>query len=189
MKKCYFPYKLDKKLNYIFLLHLYDIACYNPDTKSYDTIKYNSQKELAGILGIGASTLAKYLSMSEYSAFFTVDTKQRIIKLNNTFKKGTSANFIILTDTERAILSQSQDNFLCSYYFTIKKRCSLSLANNTKNDCTAFQSLAAMGYSNCQANIDKISKANNKLVEEGLISISKYRDSRGYCRNIYSVNY
>ena len=71
----------------------------------------------------------------------------------------------------------------------LKYYCSLAKKSGTKQDFTAKQFLSTIGYSTkSQSQLDKISSYNTKLKEQGLITITTYRDELGRTRNIYKTN-
>ena len=187
MRQLYLPYKIDRKINYVHLIKLFSIATYNTDTKSYDTIKYNTQYELAAKLGIANSTLSNFLKNPCYKDIFTHDKSKKTILLHNAFKQAKSANFVILKDTEYNKLLSKNNSLLCSYYLFLKKHCSIANANSSKNDCTAKQFLQAIGRSSCAGNLQVVYSMNTELDNIGLIHIVKYRDSLGHSRNIFEI--
>ena len=94
-----------------------------------------------------------------------------------------------LTENEVKLLQAQNDNLLCKYYIYMKYYCSLAQLAGTKQDFTAKQFLASIGYSiNSNSQLDKISGYNSLLKEKGLISIDTYRDDQGHTRNRYTIN-
>ena len=190
MKIYYLHFKPDADVNYLHLFSLYDLADYNPVTKAYDTINYTSIPKLAALLPYSNSTLNRILVNDEYKDFLTIDKDKRVITLNSSVIKGSNNNcFVRLTNKEIAYLRQAKDNLLCKYYIYLKYYCSLAKKAGTKQDFTAKQFLSIISYSNkSQSQLDKISTYNNKLKEQGLITITTYRDELGRTRNIYKTN-
>ena len=189
MKIYYLHFKPDADVNYLHLFSLYDLADYNPATKAYDTINYTSIPKLAALLPYSAATLNRLLANDEYKDFLTIDKGNRVITLNSSVIKGSNNNcFVRLTDKEIAYLRQEEDNLLCKYYIYLKYYCSLAKKAGTKQDFTSKQFLSTIGYSTkSQKQIDKISTYNNKLKEQGFITIMNYRDDLGHTRNIYNI--
>ena len=189
MKIYYLNFKPDADVNYLHLFSLYDLADYNPATKAYDTINYTSIPKLAALLPYSAATLNRLLANDEYKQFVTLDKKNKVLTLNSSVIKGSNNNcFVRLNEKEVAYLRQEQDNLLCKYYIYLKYYCSLAKKAGIKQDFTAKQFLSAIGYSvNSHSQIDKISSYNSKLKEQGLITITVYRDELGHTRNIYNT--
>ena len=69
----YIYFNLKDNINYVFLLSLYRLAEYNKQSRRYDVIKYNTQKELAVMLGVSPQTLNNYFNNDEYNNYFFVD--------------------------------------------------------------------------------------------------------------------
>lgn len=190
MKIYYLNFKPQADVNYLHLLALYDLAQYNPASKAFDTITYNSISKLALSLPFSSATLNRILANDEYKHFLSIDKKNRTIKLNCSVIKGSNNNcFVRLTEKEVKLLQEQNDNLLCKYYIYMKYYCSLAQLAGTKQDFTAKQFLASIGYSiNSNSQLDKISSYNSLLKENGLISIVTYRDEQGHTRNSYSIN-
>lgn len=190
MKVYYLHFNPKADVNYLHLFSLYDLADYNPATKAYDTINYTSIPKLAALLPYSNSTLNRILANDEYKDFLTIDKDKRVITLNSSVIKGSNNNcFVRLTNIEIAYLRQAKDNLLCKYYIYLKYYCYIAEKAGTKQDFTAKQFLSAIGYStNSQSQLDKISSYNTKLKEQGLITITTYRDELGHTRNIYKTN-
>lgn len=190
MKVYYLHFNPKADVNYLHLFSLYDLADYNPATKAYDTINYTSIPKLAALLPYSNSTINRILANDEYKDFLTIDKDKRVITLNSSVIKGSNNNcFVRLTNKEIAYLRQAKDNLLCKYYIYLKYYCSLAKKAGTKQDFTAKQFLSAIGYStNSHSQLDKISSYNAKLKEQGLITITTYRDELGHTRNIYKTN-
>ena len=190
MKIYYLNFKPQADINYLHLLALYDLAQYNPASKAFDTITYNSISKLALQLPFSSATLNRILVNDEYKHFLSIDKKNRTIKLNCSVIKGSNNNcFVRLTEKEVKLLQEQNDNLLCKYYIYMKYYCSLSQLAGTKQDFTAKQFLASIGYSiNSNSQLDKISSYNSLLKEKGLISIVIYRDEQGHTRNSYTIN-
>ena len=190
MKIYYLNFKPQADINYLHLLALYDLAQYNPASKAFDTITYNSISKLALQLPFSSATLNRILVNDEYKHFLSIDKKNRTIKLNCSVIKDSNNNcFVRLTEKEVKLLQEQNDNLLCKYYIYMKYYCSLSQLAGTKQDFTAKQFLASIGYSiNSNSQLDKISSYNSLLKEKGLISIVIYRDEQGHTRNSYTIN-
>ena len=82
-------------------------------------------------------------------------------------------------------LIQKNDNLLSKYYLYLVYYC--GIAKNQQTDSTAKQILEKIGYSNSGNNLTKLSSYNKILSSIGLVQIEKYKDSRGYWRNLYSI--
>lgn len=189
MKIYYLNFKPKADVNYLHLLAIYNLAQYNPITKAFDTITYNSIAQLSLSLPFSTATLNRILANDEYKHFLSIDKKNRTIKLNCSVIKGSNNNcFVRLTEKEVALLQEQQDNLLCKYYIYMKYYCSLAQLTGAKQDFTAKQFLSSIGYSvNSNAQLDKISNYNRILKEKGFISIITYRDEQGHTRNIYNI--
>lgn len=189
MKIYYLNFKPDADVNYLHLFSLYDLADYNPITQAYDTITYTSISKLADLLPYSAATLNRLLSNKEYQHFLSIDKDNKAIIINCSVIKGSNNNcFVRLTKNEVDYLKKENDNLLCKYYIYMKYYCSLAIKAGIKQDFTAKQFLSAIGYStHSNSQIDKISSYNNKLKENGFISITTYRDELGHSRNIYKI--
>ena len=189
MKIYYLNFKPDADVNYLHLFSLYDLADYNPATKAYDTINYTSIPKLAALLPYSAQTLDRLLKNDEYKKFLSIDKTNKVITLYSSVISGSNNNcFVRLTEKEVSYLRKEQDNLLCKYYIYLKYYCSLAKKVGIKQDFTAKQFLSAIGYSvNSHSQIDKISSYNSKLKEQGLITITTYRDELGHSRNIYNT--
>ena len=82
----YLPFEPQAKINYVYLLRLHTIAEYTEQHRLYDTIHYDSQKELAKRLKISDKTLSRLLSDEAYNKYMTVDKKAKIITLRNNYR-------------------------------------------------------------------------------------------------------
>ena len=185
MKHYYIPFDLTLNINYLYLIGLYDIAEYNIQDSCFNTIKYNSLKEIAEYLNISYNTLNNLLNNADYRLFFSIDKKQKTITLNNNFnnKKGNKQPFVMLNEKEVETIRRYKDNLLFKYYLYIKYFCGYS---KRKQDFTAKQFLDYCGYSSKSNNyLNKIASFNAILCESGLIKIRKYRDELGHTRNEY----
>lgn len=182
----YLPYEIAADVNYIFLLQLWGLAAYRPETQSYDCVCYSSIGQLAEVLKISYSTLNRYLKSQEYNRYFAVDKANKRIILNCHFiKPGKSYPFIRLTSREYEYFLGKADSFLIKYYLYIKYFCGKQCGSN---DFTAKQFLSAIGYcENSKSYQGKLSHFNRLLVDDGFITISKYRDSLGNERNTYKI--
>lgn len=190
MKHYYIPYNAKANINYIYLLYLYSLAEYNKITKLFDTVNYNSirdlQKQIKDKFGkdlaVSSSTLARLLKNTDYSNYIKVDQKHKKIALQND-TKGMSA-FVMLTNREVDFLLKQQDNLLIKYYLYLKYFCGFDTSK--KQDFTAKQFLTYCGYSaNSNSYLSKISDYNRILQENNFIKIQPYTDSKGRTRNIY----
>lgn len=186
MKHYYVPYKPEAEINYLHLFELMEQAEYRPETKAYDTIKYTSIAKLAGKLTFSKSTLDRIIQADSYKPFLSAEKENKIIRLNNSFIRGSNRPFVNLTDKEVAFLREHEDNLLCKYLIYIKYNCGRS---PEKQDFTAKQFLTACGYSvKSNAQLDTISRYNALLENAGLVSIVRYRDEAGNKRNLYQYN-
>lgn len=126
MKKYYIPFVVAAEVNYLYLFSLYDLAEYNPDTGNFDTIHYNSIKELAERLEVSSSTLNRILSNDHYTDFLKLNKQSKTLFIQNDFKNGLKRPFVVLTDKEVAELKKLGDNLLIRYYLYIKFYCGYS---------------------------------------------------------------
>ncbi len=191
MKYYYLNFVPEAEVNYFYLFTLTDFAEYNPATKAYDTIKYISIPKLAAALGLSSSTLDRILVKDDYKHFLSIDKENKVITLKNSVIKGSNNNcFVRLTYDEVSFLRKQKDNLLCKYFIYLKYWCSLAKKAGKQQDFTAKQFLSAIGYSTkSNKQLDKISSYNKKLLANGFISISPYRDELGHTRNIYTTTY
>ena len=195
MKTYYLNYDEKANINYCFLFALFTIAERNKKENIDSIITYKSLKELSDRIKeqcnyiISASTISRILKDNRYLPYFTKYEKDNVIILNNNFKKGKAASnkFVILTDKEILFLLAQNNKQLNKYYLYLKYYCGYSKSKQI--DTTANQILSAIGYSNnCGNNKDNLCKFNSLLLDNGFISIKKIKDSKGYYRNIYSMN-
>ncbi len=188
IKKYYIPFNITANINYLYLFSLYDIATYNEQTKTRDTIQYSSIYKLAESISLSTSTLKRVLVNTEYKDFFLWDKANKKITLLNNFRGKNDKTFVVLTDKEVCFLMQQKDNLLCKYYIYIKRYCSIASINKKQQDFTAKQFLSAVGYcTNSNNNLSKIASYNTLLSNNNLVSISRYRDTQGHTRNIYTL--
>lgn len=187
----FIPFIPDAKVNYFYLLQLYDAAEYNPITGLYDTIKYQSVAKLAGQLGLSQKVVNTILTKQDYTGFLYVNKEDKKIIILNSFKKGTNTRpFVHLTINEVSFLRQQRsngkdpDNTLFKYFLYMKYYC--LHCRKQVQDFTANQFLTACGYSlKSNSMKDQICKYNNLLYDKGYIDIEKYRDDLGHTRNRY----
>ena len=183
MKSYYLPFLPMAEIDYILLLSLYDLAEYHADTKAFDTVIYTSQKSLADKLKVSPSSISRLFSDERYKDFMEVDTKLKVIKLKNSFVKGTNRPFVRLTAEEVALIREKKDNLFSKYLIYLKYYCGYT-GNNT--DFTAKQFLTACGYSiRSNETLNRVSKYNGFLVDRRVIEIIAYRDEMGHTRNKY----
>ena len=196
MKQYYINYDETANINYCFLFALYCIAEPNKIDRLNNVITYNSQKDLADKIkdkcnyNISSSTISRILKSKDYELYFSKSEKENKIILNTCFKKGKAASnkFVILTEAEIYFLLEQDNKQLNKYYLYLKYYCGFS--KSKRIDTTANQILTAIGYSaNCGNNKDNLCKYNSLLLDKGFISIEKARDSKGYCRNVYKMNF
>lgn len=196
-KKYYLPFKPKAKINYLLLLDLADIAEYNPDTKMFDTINYQSVYELLRIINapkdkkdrIAESTFYRNIHEPEYKDFLVFDKENKQIRL---FADMTNCGqpFVVLTENEVSIiraqtqLSKTHRNLLLRYFMYIKYFCGYS--RNKQTDSTAKQILCALGYSPTANNYISLLATFNSILEQNkLLKIQKKKDDSGFFRNIY----
>lgn len=185
----YLPFEPSADVDYYFLFSLIDIADYTIDTKAYDTITYQSIKQLADLLQLSTATLNRKLASEQYKTFFTVDKLRKVITINNSFPKGASRAFVKLTDNEVKYLRTQQDNLLCKYVIYVKYYCGYANSKQIAQNFTANQFLSAIGYStSSNSNKNKINNYNRLLTQQGIITITKTRDDLGHTRNTYKYN-
>jgi hypothetical protein len=128
MKKYYIPFVVSAEVNYIYLLNLYDLAEFNPNTGNYDTIHYKSINELALRLQISSSTLNRILKNEHYFDFIELNKQEKTLFIRNDFKNGKKRPFVVLSDTEVAELKKLGDTLLIRYFLYIKYYCNFSPA-------------------------------------------------------------
>lgn len=186
----YIYFNLKDNINYIFLLQLYRLAEYNKQSRRYDVIKYNTQKELAVMLGVSPQTLNNYFNNDEYNNYFFIDKQQRIIILNNNFSGNNKRPFIHLTASMVDFLLSVEavnKNLFVKYFFYIKHFCSI---NNKQQDFTANQFFNYIGLSTKSTKYKNLlNDYNNILKTSNYVAIKSGRDNRGYNRNYYTFNY
>ena len=196
MRNYFIRYSPEAKINYLYLFMLYGLADYNKDTRTYSTITFDTKKELAERLtatykkyAFSYATLTRIIANDDYNSYFTVDSNKII--LNNRFSRYVNTDnqpFVIITSDEANFLIKSKDNLLAKYYCYLKYYCGLTATAGKIQDFTAKQFLSSIGLStNNHDNLNKISKYNSLLVEQGYIKIEKYRDKLGHERNIYTI--
>lgn len=194
----YIEYEIPKeRKDYNFYLRLYQQAEYCEDTETYSIIKYNNERELAERINTSKSTLDRKLNDKRYNDLFTVDKKNKIITLNNNYRKNKENNkskVILLNCNEVEFLLNENDNLLTKYYLYIKYNCiriqEYNKYNNTNKiqDFTAKQFFTATGYSyNSKEQENKLCKFRQKLADNNFIAIQLYRDQKGYKRCVYTL--
>lgn len=105
LKQYYLRFLPTANIDYILLLNLYDLADYNTDTKTYNTVKYKSLAGLAELLGISERTLRRHLENKEYEPFLEWNKKNKEIILHNDFSKtGYRVPFITVSPVEVRLL-------------------------------------------------------------------------------------
>ena len=200
MRTYYIAYDEQTNINYHYIFLLHKIAQVNNGNRLYNTIKYNSMKELAesmnnkyrDIVGdsntcfVSISTLSRVINSDKEEKYFT--HRDNTIILNNNFsnsKTNGKAKFITLTDKELNFLLLQKNKMLTKYYLFMKYNCGYSGIN--KADFTAEQFLQASMYSTkSNSTLSNISNYNRLLEENNFISISKFRFN-GKERNCYSI--
>ena len=206
----YLPYVLNHKINYIYLLCLYSVAEKADESKIKTDVDFTSFEQLENKINtqlnryqkkddkgklktmVSASTLSRIVKKEEYKSFICFDVfgANKLIVLNNDFSKNTqgkqySSAFVRLSPAMVNLLLERQDNLLAQYIIYLVHYCGIT-KNNT--DFTAKQFLQACGYkTNTNNYLDKISKYNKLLQEEGIIKITQWRDDKGRLRNTYSL--
>lgn len=179
LDKYYLPFvPLAKKIDYLFLFNLYDLAEYNQEKNCYDTITYKNYKELAELLNISSKQLARKLEQVEYNQFFTIDKEKKQIYLNNDFNKerNNKTPFIVLKSVEVRFLRQEKNDLLCKYFCYLRY-----YSGKNKDKCidtTTRQFLLATGYSDNSQYVSKVSEFNNLLVKNGFLSAVSFRDDK-----------
>ena len=196
MRNYFISYNLSDNINYLYLFMLYGIAEYDKTKRRYETITFNSKKDLAekiknayGEKAFSYATLNRILSAPNYSNYFSI--KGNTLTLNNDFTNRTKSAqkpFVIITSVEADFLLRQNDKLLASYYCYLKHYCGLSSKAGIKQDSTAKQFLLSVGLSaDNHNNLSRISSYNTLLVNEGLIKIDKFRDQNGNERNNYFI--
>lgn len=196
MSKYYINYDEQATINYCFLFCLYCISAKDNNNKLSNTIIYKNLNELSATIksrcnyNISVSTISRILKDTDrYKNYFIVNTAKNTITLNNNFRKGSAASnkFITLSDKEINFLIAQDNKLLNKYYLYLKYYCGYSKSKQI--DTTANQILSAIGYSNnCGNNKNNLCKFNSLLTEQGFITISKFKDEKGFCRNLYRMS-
>lgn len=185
LRQYYLRFLPTAKVDYVFLLNLYDLADYNTDTKTYNKITYKSLAGLAQSCSVSEKTLRRHLTDTEYSPFLYWDNKTKTVFLLNDFTKtGYKTPFITLSPVEVRLLIKENDNLLCKYLIYLRYYCGYSATKRIDTTCKQF--LSAIGYSSNSSYPSKISGYNTLLVKNGIIKINKIHDEAGHLRNIYS---
>ena len=94
MKQYYIPYTPgEEKIKYVYLFYLYSIAEYDKERKVYNTIRSKSIQDTtdrinaaAGASVISKATLSRFLNDEKNGKFFTYDTENKVVILNNCFR-------------------------------------------------------------------------------------------------------
>ena len=184
LKQYYLRFLPTANIDYILLLNLYDLADYNTDTKTYNTVKYKSLAGLADLLGISERTLRRHLENKDYEPFLEWNKKNKEIILHNDFSKtGYRVPFITVSPVEVRLLKDQNDNLLCKYFIYLKYFCGYSATKRIDTTCKQF--LSAIGYSSNSSYLSRISSYNTLLEKNGIIKIKKIHDESGFVRNIY----
>ena len=196
MSKYFLYYDEKANVNYCFLFALHSIAEPNKKEGINNIITFSSYNELQNRFkrecnyNISVSTISRILKQTDiYSYYFTKSKEENKIVLNVNFKKGNTLNnkFVVLCSKEIEFLLQQDNKQLNKYYLYLKYYCGYS--KSKRIDTTANQILVAIGYSsNCGNNKNNLCKFNSLLLDKGFITITKHKDNKGYCRNIYSMN-
>lgn len=195
MRNYYLIYDEKAKINYSFLFALFSIAEKNQQERIDNIIKYKSLQELADRIKskcgfkISASTISRILNNTDYLQYFSKSKEENTIILNNNFKKNKAVcnKFIVLSEKEICFLLEQDSKLLNKYYLYLKYYCGYSKSKTI--DTTANQILSAIGYSaNCGNNKESLCKYNSLLLERGFVNITKTKDEKGYCRNIYNMS-
>lgn len=192
MRQCYIYYNERETINYTFIFCLNILAELDKTERVYNTIYYETQKELAEKVSnicdnfsISTASIKAILNDEKYIPYFSKE-KGKII-LNNNFKKckGNINKFVILTDKELLFLIKQNDKLLNKYALYL--RYYIGFSKDKKIDSTFNQILCAIGYSEKSGqNKERLSKYNKILCDIGFISIQKKTDNKGYFRNIYT---
>lgn len=185
LKQYYLRFMPTAKVDYIFLLNLYNLAEYNTETKTYNIIKYKSLAGLAQLCSVSDRTLRRHLEDTEYSPFLEWDKRNKQVVLLNDFSKtGYKLPFITLSPVECRLLLTEKDNLLCKYLIYLKYYCGFNARKCL--DTTAKQFLSAIGYSCNSSYPSKLSGYNSLLEASGILTIKRTHDELGHSRNIYS---
>ena len=183
--KYYLRFVPKAKVDYTLILNLYDLADYNEKTNCFDIVRYSNLAELAQKLDTTEKTLSRHLKKDDYKYFFSIDKKQREIRLIVDFKEtGYKVPFITLTPVEARYLRQKNEDLLYKHFIYLKYYCGFAIEKQI--DTTEKQILCAIGYSSNSSYVQKLCCYNNDLVSNGLLKIRKIRDNKGLIRNIYS---
>lgn len=158
----YLPFIPEAKINYIFLLDLMDLAAYDKETRLFDTVYYDSLRQLAEQLNSGKedtdkyrlspTTLSRYLFSAEraykdYRLFLTADKALKQIHITANFAGTGKQPFVILSQKEAYILRHTDTkidgieidrNLLIKYYVYLKYYCGYNQKAKRKTDTTAL---------------------------------------------------
>jgi hypothetical protein len=166
----YITFRPAAKVNYLYILRLYQIAEYNKRTKLYDTISYKTQSELAKRLQVSDKTLARLLVNTEYAEIFTVDKKAKRITLLNNYRSSAereNKSFVRVNAAciDRLLaayetLGEPNTDLFIRYYLYIRYYCTCRTS-----DFTGEQFLAAVGYSTNTGTRSKLCTYNRLLQE------------------------
>lgn len=196
MRNYFIRYNPKANINYLYLFMLYGIAEYDKVERRYNTIHYNTKKELAakiaatyGKSAMSLSTISRLMNNTAYNDYYTIGYNKIILNNNFTNYNGMKHTpFIVITDDEAKFFIEQRDKLLARYYCYLKYYCSYAQLSGSIQDFTAKQFLDTIGLSlDNHNNLSKISGYNTLLVNNGYIKIEKYRDKYGYERNKYTI--
>ena len=180
-------------IKYSYLITLYLMSEFNKKNNCsiiiYRTItellyRFNDVRKCFNLQPISNTTLNRFLNSESRYGYFDVNKDSKTIVLNNNFIS--KSGFIVLTDKEQSFLLKYDNQLLFKYYTYLKYYCGYSKSKSC--NITAKQFLNAIEYSSSSnSTISKISGFNNLLLNEGLISIHKFRDNNGRERNLYTI--
>lgn len=196
MRLYFIKYQDKADINYLYLFMLYGLAENDRFLKRNSFISFTSLKDLSnriddkyGKYTFSYSTLRRILKNPDYSFYFTVHNN--FIELHN-YVIDTETNrvipFITISSADADYLIKKEDALLANYFCYLKFYCGLAESRHLKQDFTIKQYLSTTGLStHNNTYISKIASYNQLLVKDGYLNITKYRDSLGHWRNIYSM--
>lgn len=200
MRNYFILYQDDAPINYKHLLKLYAVAEYNKKNRLYDTISFNTLKELTNRINnkcgegsISKTTLTNFINdrgsrKHEYK-YFIYNKEQKTITLNIGFQNNRTdrkSSFVVLSQQEYDYLNQQTEELMIRYYLYIKYYCGKSRSGSS--DFTTIQFLQASNKGEASgANYTKISAYNKSLSDANLIRIEHFRDNNGHLRNKYTL--
>lgn len=181
-RKYYMHYDENSKINYVYLLKLYQIAKYNNASKLYDEICYTSIDNLANLIDMKRSTLYLFLN-GDNKDYVIIDKKNKVITLKVDIRN--SKKFIELEDKHIKFIIDNNDKLLAKYLIYHIYYCGF---NKGSHDHTIEQMLSRMNYSTSSNSlVSTISTYNKLLTQANILKITRWNDKQNRKRNTYSI--